>query len=53
MAVESPSPESSDRDAVGADRDRWTRWFETTVTAVTGLTAIVSVSILASALGLT
>jgi hypothetical protein len=53
MEFDSPSPDSSGREAFGADQDRWRRWFETTVTAFTGLAAIVLVSVVASALGLT
>ena len=52
MEFDLPSPELSGREALGADQDRWSRWFETTVTAFTGLTAIVLVSVVASALGL-
>jgi hypothetical protein len=53
MTLESPAPESSERDAFAVDWDRWSRWFEAAVTAATGLTAIVMISLVASALGLT
>ena len=52
MTFESPAPESTDREAFAVDWDRWSWWFEAVVTAATGLTAIVMVSLVASALGL-
>jgi hypothetical protein len=36
----------------GRERERFSRWFETAVTAVTGLAAILLVSVVAVALGL-
>jgi hypothetical protein len=53
MTFEPPAPQPSDREAFAIDWDRWSRWFEAAVTAATGLTAIVVVSLMASALGLT
>ena len=53
MAVEMTSTKSL---GIGqhfeAERERFSRWFETAVTAVTGLAAIVLVSVVAVALGL-
>jgi hypothetical protein len=53
MTFELPVPESPARKSFGIEQDRWTRWFETAVTAATGLAAIVLVSLVASAFGLT
>jgi|KBSMisStandDraft_5_1062788.scaffolds.fasta_scaffold991030_2 hypothetical protein len=44
IAVDTPDTE--------ADDHRWPRWLETVVTAFTGLTAIIVVSLVAVALGL-
>jgi hypothetical protein len=53
MTFEPPATDPSDREAFSVDGDRWSRWFETAMTAATGLTAIVMISLVASALGLT
>jgi hypothetical protein len=53
MAVETRSAEAlSIEQHFEADRDRFPRWFETAVTAVTGLVAILLVSAIAVALGI-
>jgi len=53
MAVETTSAEAlSVEQHFQIERDRFPRWFETAVTAVTGLAAIVLVSVVAVALGL-
>jgi hypothetical protein len=51
MTFESPVVEAPNRQ-VSTDRDRWMRWFETAVTAATGLAAVVLVSLAAAALRL-
>jgi hypothetical protein len=51
MTFESPVVDTPKHKAA-SDRDRWMRWFETAVTAATGLAAIVLVSFAAAALRL-
>ena len=53
MAVETTSAEAlSIKQHFEAERNRFPRWFETAVTALTGLAAILLVSAVAVALGL-
>ena len=53
MAVETTSAEALSVDQhFQVERERFPRWFETAVTAVTGLAAILPVSFVAVALGL-
>jgi hypothetical protein len=53
MAVETTSAEAlSVERHFQVERDRFPRWFETAVTAMTGLAAILLVSAVAVALGL-
>ena len=52
MTFETPAQDLPDHKASGPDQDRWMRWFETAVTAATGLAAIVLVSLAAAALRL-
>jgi hypothetical protein len=52
VTFETPAQDLADQRAFGPDRDRRSRWFETAVTAFTGLVAIAMVSLAATALGL-
>ena len=51
MTFEAPVVDTPNSKAL-SDADRWSRWFETAVTAATGLAAIVLFGFAAIALGL-